>query len=94
VSKKIYVGNLPYNVTDEEIRNFFEPLGTVTSVNIIIDRQTGKSRGFGFVEMENAEKAIAELNGKEFGGRRLVVNEAQERRPSGGGNDGNRRPPR
>ena len=90
MSKKIYVGNLSYTATEEEIRNFFSPVGEVTTVNIISDRQTGRSRGFCFVEMENADKAVSELNGKELGGRKLVINEAQDKRQSGG--SPNRRP--
>ena len=87
---KLYVGNLPYSVNDAELRSIFEPHGTVESATIIMDRETGRPRGFGFVEMSNSEQAnaaIAALNGKEMGGRALVVNEAKPRedRPRGGG---------
>jgi RNA recognition motif-containing protein len=92
VSKKLYVGNLSFNSTEEEIKAAFGQFGEVTSVTIIKDRDTGRSRGFGFVEMENADAAIAQLNGKDFGGRTLTVNEARERedRKHGGGGGGGR----
>jgi RNA recognition motif-containing protein len=86
--KKLYVGNLPFTSTEEEIRNMFTPFGEVSSVAIINDRETGRSRGFGFVEMENADAAAAELNGKEYGGRTMTVNEARERAPRTGGGGG------
>lgn len=80
----IYVGNLSFSTTQEELENLFSQFGEVESVRIVRDRQTGRSRGFGFVEM-NAEQgkiAIQELNGKEFGGRNILVNEAkQQERP-------------
>lgn len=87
---KLYVGNLPYSVGDAELRQLFEPHGTVTSASVIMDRDTGRSRGFGFVEMasnEEGNKAIEAINGKDMGGRALVVNEAKprEERPRGGG---------
>lgn len=85
MSKKLYVGNLPFSAKEEEVKSMFAQYGEVLSVSIITDRETGKPRGFGFVEMENAEKAIAELNNKEFGGRKLTVNEARERREGGRG---------
>jgi RNA recognition motif-containing protein len=88
VSKKLYVGNLSFNSTEEEIKTMFGQFGEVTSVTIIKDRDTGRSRGFGFVEMENADAAIAQLNGKEFGGRTLTVNEAREREDRKGGGGG------
>jgi RNA recognition motif-containing protein len=90
VASKLYVGNLPFNTNEDEIREFFSQSGAVSSVKIITDRETGKSRGFCFVEMENGENAINELNGKEFGGRKITVSEAREReqRPSGGGHRG------
>jgi RNA recognition motif-containing protein len=90
VSKKLYVGNLSFNSTEEEIKAAFGQFGEVTSVTIIKDRDTGRSRGFGFVEMENADAAVAQLNGKDFGGRTLTVNEARERedRKHGGGGGG------
>jgi RNA recognition motif-containing protein len=76
----IYVGNLPYNVQDAELRGAFEPYGTVTSVEVIFDRRTQRSRGYGFVEMENeneANEAIGALNGSEFQGRELRVDESK-----------------
>jgi RNA recognition motif-containing protein len=80
--KRMYVGNLPYSSSEEEVRELFEQFGEVKSVSLIQDRETGRSRGFGFVEMteENANKAITSLNGTEFGGRTLRVNEARPRR--------------
>lgn len=80
MSKKLYVGGLPYSATNDELRDYFAKIGTVTSASIVTDRMTHRSRGFGFVEMENddeADQAVAELNGKEFGGRKLIVNEAR-----------------
>ncbi len=85
---KIYVGNLPYSVTDDELRQAFEEYGGVDSVDIIKDRYTGESKGFGFIEMadrEQAQKAIEGLNGKDFQGRSVTVNEA---RPRGEGRRG------
>jgi RNA recognition motif-containing protein len=84
---KIYVGNLPFSATDAEVRELFAQHGTVESVSLITDRDTGRPRGFAFVEMSRADasRAIQNLNGKELGGRPLRVNEAQER---GGGNRG------
>ena len=77
----LYVGNLPFSATEAELRSLFEPHGQVDSVKLINDRETGRPRGFGFVEMpaEDAQKAIAALNGTPMGGRALRVNEAQER---------------
>jgi len=95
--KKIYVGNLSYNTTEHDLETAFAEHGTVTSVSIIRDRQTGTSRGFGFVEMdsdEGASAAIAALNGAELDGRTLTVNEARPRadRPRGrSGDRGGRR---
>ena len=79
--KKIYVGNLAWSVDDSELEQMFSAIGAVTSARVITDRETGRSRGFGFVEMdgEAADRAIAELNGKDIGGRQLRVNEAHER---------------
>ena len=79
----IYVGNLPFSATEDEIRSLFEEFGTVQSVNLINDRETGRPRGFGFVEMEKgvATAAIEGLNGRDMGGRSLRVNEARERTP-------------
>jgi len=76
----IYVGNLPHSSTETELRNLFVAHGTVENVNIITDRETGRSRGFAFVEMANwdeAQKAMTALNGSEFGGRTLTINEAK-----------------
>ncbi len=76
----IYVGNLPYTTSETELQQSFEAHGTVSRTKVIMDRETGKSRGFGFVEMPNdpeAESAIEALNGADFGGRRLVVNKAR-----------------
>lgn len=82
--KTIYVGNINYQATEEDLKNVFSEYGEVTSVKIINDRETGRSKGFGFVEMESgAEKAIEELDGQEFQGRRLRVNEARPRAPRG-----------
>ncbi len=96
--KKIYVGNLPFTASEAQLREIFEKHGTVHSVNLITDRETGRPRGFGFVEMDppQAEAAIKALDGTDFGGRPLKVNEAREReaRPSGGGAGGPPRPPR
>src|SRR5207237_10782152 len=79
MSKKIYVGNLSFRTTEEELTSLFEQIGAVESVSIITDRDTGRSKGFGFVSMsdEDAEKAIAAFNGKEVAGRALTVNEAR-----------------
>jgi RNA recognition motif-containing protein len=79
--KSIYVGNLPFSATEEEIRNLFSPFGTVHAVKLVSDRETGRPRGFGFVEMEDsaAASAISALNGKDMGGRSLRINEARER---------------
>jgi len=88
---KIYVGNLPFSASEDEVRTLFAQHGTVESVSLITDRETGRPRGFGFVEMNRADasRAIQNLNGKDMGGRPLRVNEAQER--SGGGQRGPRR---
>ncbi|MEQ8858364.1 MAG: RNA-binding protein [Pseudomonadales bacterium] len=79
--KKLYVGNLPWSVGDSELEAFFADMGQVLSARVITDRDTGRSRGFGFVEMDDAgaSRAIEELNGKDMGGRALRVNEANER---------------
>ena len=92
---KIYVGNLSFNTSNQDLTDIFGEVGTVTSANVIEDRETGRSRGFGFVEMAtqaDGEKAISELNGKEVDGRALKVNEAkpQENNRGGGGNRGGR----
>ena len=88
--KKLYVGNLPFSATDEEVSELFSQHGTVHSVALINDRETGRPRGFGFVEMDDdaANAAIQALDGAEMGGRALRVNEAQERRRRGGGYGG------
>jgi RNA recognition motif-containing protein len=84
---KIYVGNLPFTATEADVRTLFGQYGTVESLSLITDRDTGRPRGFGFVEMPNADaaRAIQALNGKEMNGRTLKVNEAQERSNSRGG---------
>jgi cold-inducible RNA-binding protein len=89
---KIYVGNLPFTATDAEIRTLFAAHGTVESVTLPGDRETGRPRGFGFVEMNqsDASRAIQNLNGVDMGGRPLKVNEAQDRPRSGGGGGGGR----
>ena len=89
VNQKIYVGNLPYSTTDQELQDLFANHGNVQSASVVTDRYTGRSRGFGFVEMgsaEEAQQAISALNGTDYGGRNLVVNEARpkESRPPGG----------
>jgi RNA recognition motif-containing protein len=92
MGKRIYIGNLPFSATEDEIRNLFGAHGTVESVNLITDRDTGRARGFGFVEMPDAEAlaAIGALDGTTFGDRNLKVNEAKPRepRPGGGGGGG------
>ncbi len=80
---RIYVGNLSFNTDEPTIEALFAPLGTVESVKLIRDHATGRSRGFGFVEMEGADAAIAALDRKEFGGRVLTVNEARPRNDNG-----------
>jgi len=88
--KNLYVGNLPHSTTEAELRNIFEAHGAVEKVSVVTDRDTGRSRGFGFVEMTNAseaDKAIAALNGTDLGGRPLTINEAKPKtdRPKSGG---------
>lgn len=95
--KKIYVGNFSFSMTEQELRSMFEPYGAIESATVATDRDTGRSRGFGFVSMTNdaeAEKAMAELNGKDSGGRALTVNEAKPKTDRGGfrGNGGDRGP--
>lgn len=83
MSTSIYIGNLPSNVTEESIRDLFSPYGTVETVNLITDRETGRLRGFGFVEMSNgAQAAMTALNETELGGRRLTVNPTKPREDS------------
>jgi len=95
MAKRLYVGGLPYSTTDDELKEAFSKAGAVSSASVIMDKMTGRSRGFGFIEMDNddeAEKAIEMWNGKELGGRNLTVNEAKPmgerapRRNFGGGN--------
>jgi len=89
--KNLYVGNLPFTTTSENLREAFAAYGNVSRAQVIVDRETGRSRGFGFVEMESgAEEAVTKMNGASFQGRTLTVNEAQPRapRPAGGGYGG------
>jgi len=88
--KKLYVGNLPFTATEADIRALFEKHGDVSSVALINDRETGRPRGFGFVEIEDSgmAKAIQALNGQEMDGRTLMVNEAQDKPRSGGSGGG------
>lgn len=88
MATKLYVGNLPFNATEDEVKEYFSTIGEVQSVKIISDRDTGRSRGFCFVEMQNADAAITELNGKEMNGRKITVSEAREREQRGGGGGG------
>jgi RNA recognition motif-containing protein len=101
MSRKLYVGNLPYETTETDLQSLFSQAGAVETVNVMRERETGRARGFAFVEMgtdADAQNAIAQLNDHEFGGRRLTVNEArpQPARSSGfgGGGRGPRREPR
>jgi cold-inducible RNA-binding protein len=90
---KLYVGNLSFQTSNEDLQQHFSSVGTVESANVVEDRDTGRSRGFGFVEMASqaeGEAAIAELNGKELNGRELKVNEARPRESGGGGGGGHR----
>ena len=90
MAKKLYVGNLPFTTSEEELTNVFSAHGSVTRVQIVNDRETGRSRGFGFVEMDDdaISGAIQALDGQEMGGRALRVNEAQDRPRGGGGGGG------
>ena len=90
MSKRIYVGNLSYQTTENDLTNLFEEVGQVESVSIITDRDTGRSKGFAFVEMsaEDADKAITQFNGTEVNGRTLTVNEARPREDRSGGGRG------
>lgn len=96
MSKNLYVGNLPYGITADDLREAFEQYGTVTRAHVVSDRETGRSRGFGFVEMDNgADEAIEAMNGADFKGRTLTVNEARPREQrsrfgGGGGGGGDR----
>ena len=94
MSKKLYVGNLSYDVTDDTLSKMFEPHGAVKSAQVIMDRDTGRSKGFGFVEMttdQEAQTATAALNGQQVGGRALAVNEAKPRTERSGSGFGSRR---
>ena len=91
LGKKIYVGNLPFSATEQDLRELFEAHGSIDSVNVIMDRETGRARGFAFVEMSDAAaaaNAIRALDGSDMGGRALRVNEAEDRRGGGGGGGG------
>ena len=91
MGKKIYVGNLSYGISDSDLQQMFEAHGSVQSAQVIMDRDTGRSKGFGFVEMgsdQEAQAAIAALNGKEVDGRSLTVNEARPKEEGGGGRGG------
>jgi RNA recognition motif-containing protein len=91
MGKKIYVGNLSYGISDSDLQQMFEAHGSVQSAQVIMDRDTGRSKGFGFVEMgsdQEAQAAIAALNGKEVDGRTLTVNEARPKEGGGGGRGG------
>jgi RNA recognition motif-containing protein len=92
MASKLYVGNLPFTATEDEVRDLFEQDGrSVSTVSLVTDRETGRPRGFGFVEMasdDDAQQAIRALNGTEMGGRRLTVNEARPRPDRGGGRPG------
>jgi RNA recognition motif-containing protein len=90
LTKKLYVGNLPFSATEAELREVFEQHGTVESVNVITDRETGRPRGFAFIELEasGADAAREALDGKDLGGRNIRVDEAHDRRGGGGGGGG------
>ena len=88
LSKKIYVGNLPFSTTEADLRRLFEPHGSVDSISVVMDRETGRPRGFAFVEMaeaSSADAAIKTLDGRELDGRAMRVNEANDKRTGGGG---------
>ncbi len=91
MASRLYVGNLPYNFTNQDLQQLFTPHGGVRTAEVIMDRMTGRSRGFGFIEMESdsaSQAAIAALHEKDVGGRRITVNEARERTPRGPGGPG------
>jgi cold-inducible RNA-binding protein len=95
MGRKLYVGNIPYETNEDDLQNLFAQAGAVESVSVMRDRETGRARGFAFVEMvtdEDAQKAISQLNEHPFGGRRLTVNEARPQAPRGGGFGGGRGP--
>ncbi len=93
---KLYVGNLPFTATEDSVRALFAPHGTVEKISLISDRDTGRPRGFGFVEMSNADasRAMQALNGQDFDGRALKINEAQDRAGGGSNGSGGRGPRR
>src|SRR5215207_3389636 len=91
MSKKLYVGNIPYETNENDLEQLFAEAGAVESVNVVRDRETGRARGFAFVEMatdEAAQAAVSQLNDRSFGGRRLTVNEARPQTPRAGGGGG------
>ncbi len=93
MGRKLYVGNLPYSATEQDLQDTFSQAGTVDSANVITDRDSGRSKGFGFVEMSSdseAQKAIQDLNGATVDGRQIKVNEAKPRQPRSGGGGGGR----
>ena len=93
MGKKLYVGNLSFRVTDDDLFEHFSQIGSVESANVVFDRETSRSRGFGFVEMasdDDAAKAVEEYNGQDYDGRNMVVNEARPREEGGGGGRGGR----
>lgn len=96
MATKLFVGSLPWDINDDQLKEFFSKVGTVVTANVVIDRDTNRSRGFGFVEMstdEEAKEAVKQLNNAELGGRTIVVNEARPKpdRPQGGGGYGGNR---
>lgn len=91
MGKKLYVGNLPYNATDEQLQEKFSSVGAVESTKVVMDRDSGRSKGFGFVEMADdagAQAAIDQFNGQDFGGRNMIVSEARPQAPREGGGGG------
>jgi RNA recognition motif-containing protein len=90
MAQRLYVGNLSFSTTEDELRQLFSQYGEVHSVTLVSDRDTGRPRGFGFVEMEGGDAAIQALDGQEFGGRKIKVNIARERTGGGGGGGGGR----
>ncbi len=93
MATKLFIGSLPWDVTDDQLKDFFSSAGTVVTANVVVDRDTNRSRGFGFVEMsteEEAQKAVKELNNADLGGRNIIVSEARPKtdRPAGGGYGG------
>ena len=89
MATNLYVGNLPFNTTADDLREAFSKFGTVSKAQVVSDRETGRSRGFGFIEMsDGGDEAIAQLNGADFSGRKLTVNEARPREERSGGGGG------